>query len=138
MEQTLKLASVLKKRKVVEGQLDAIVKSITAVGNQVKKLQEENNIEMAELISLIQVTPQPTASSSLLNVISPVMAKLVQSSMQSYIFILKVFNNSTSIGEIRIRPALTFHPEFVQKLGQFCYNSPKNFVSTVAKVIGFD
>lgn len=132
-EETKELA-VLKKRRVVQEQLDAIVKSITAVGDQVKKLQEENNIEMAELISLIEVTPQPTAPRSLLNAISPVIAKLVQSSMQSYIFILKVFNNSTSIGEIRIRPALTFHPEFVQKLGQFCYKSPKNFVSIVDKV----
>jgi hypothetical protein len=138
MEQTVQLASFLKKRKVVQGQLDAIVKSITAVGDQVKKLQEENDIEMAELLSLIEVSPQPTASSYLPNPISPMIAKLVQSSMQSYIFILKVFNNGTSIGEIRIRPAFTFHPEFVQKLGQFCYNSPKNFVSTVAKVIVFD
>jgi hypothetical protein len=71
MEQTKKLTAVLKKRKEVQEQLDAIVKSVTAVGDQVKKLQEENNIEMAELISLIEVTPQPTASSSLLNVISP-------------------------------------------------------------------
>jgi hypothetical protein len=138
MEQTVQLASFLKKRKVVQGQLDAIVKSITAVGDQVKKLQEENDIEMAELLSLIEVSPQPTASSSLPNPISPMIAKLFQSSMHTYIFILKVFNNSTSIGEIRIRPAFTFHPEFVQKLGQFCYNAPTNFVSTVAKVIVFD
>jgi hypothetical protein len=135
MEQTKKLTAVLKKRKEVQEQLDAIVKSITAVGDQVKKLQEENNIELAELMSLIEVTPQPTASSSLLNPISPVMAKLVQSSMQSYIFILKVSDYFVPMGEIRIRPASTFHPEFVQQLGQFCYKTQKTFASTVDKVI---
>jgi hypothetical protein len=129
------LTAVLNKRKGVQEQLHAIEKSITAVGVHVKKLQEENDIEMAKLISLIEVTPKPTASTSLQNPISPLNAKLVQSSMQSSIFILKVFNNGTSIGEIRIRPASTFHPEFVQKLRQFCYKSPKAFASTVDKVI---
>ncbi|EFX82242.1 hypothetical protein DAPPUDRAFT_316917 [Daphnia pulex] len=130
-EETKKLA-VLKKRKVVQEQLDAIVKSITAVGDQVKQLQEENNIEMAELMSLIEVTPQPTASSSLQN--ATVDATLYQMPLrQSYIFNLRVYNCATLIGEIRIRPALTFHPEFVQQLGQFCYKSPKNFISTVGK-----
>jgi hypothetical protein len=90
---------------------------------------------MAKLISLIEVTPKPTASTSLQNPISPLNAELVQSSMHTYIFILKVFNSGTSIGEIRIRPALTFHPEFVQKLRQFCCKSPKTFASTVDKVI---
>ncbi len=71
VEQTKKLTAVLKKRNVLRGRLDAIVKSITAVGDEVKKLQEENNIEMAELLSLIEDTPQPTASRSLPNAISP-------------------------------------------------------------------
>jgi hypothetical protein len=133
-EETKKLA-VLKKRRVVQEQLDAIMKSITAVGDQVKKLQEENDIEMAELMSLIEVTPQPTASSSLPNPISSVDGIFCQSSRQSYIFNLRVYNCATLIGEIRIRPALTFHPEFVQKLGQFCYKSPKHFFSAVSKVI---
>ncbi len=132
-EETKELA-VLKKRRVVQEQLDAIVKSITAVGDQVKKLQEENNIEMAELISLIEVTPQPTAPSSLQTAISPVDATFYQSLRQSYIFNLRVYNCGKLIGEIRIRPAVTFHPEFVQQLGQFCYKSPKNFVSIVDKV----
>jgi energy-converting hydrogenase A subunit M len=30
-------------------------------------------------------------------------------------------------GEIHIRPAPTFHPEFVKQLGDFCYKSPKKF-----------
>jgi hypothetical protein len=131
-EETKKLA-VLKKRRVVQEQLDAIMKSITAVGDQVKKLQEENNIEMAELMSLMEVTPQPTASSSLQN--ATVDATFYQPLRQSYIFNLRVYNCATLIGEIRIRPALTFHPEFVQKLGQFCYKSPKHFFSAVSKVI---
>jgi hypothetical protein len=133
VEQTKKLTAVLKKRKeVLQGKLDAIAAS---VADQVKKLQEENDIEIGKLISLIEVTPQPTASSSLPNAISPMAAeaKLLQSSMQSYIFILKVFDYS--IGDIRIRPALTFHPEFVQQLGQFCYKSPKTFASTIDKVL---
>lgn len=130
-EETKKLA-VLKKRRVVQEQLDAIMKSVTAVGDQVKKLQEENNIEMAELMSLI-FTPQPTASTSLKN--ATVDATFYPPLRQSYIFILRVYNCATLIGEIRIRPALTFHPEFVQKLGQFCYKSPKNFISTVGKVM---
>jgi hypothetical protein len=136
VEQTKKLTAVLKKQKeVLQGKLDAIAAS---VADQVKKLQEENDIEIGKLISLIEVTPQPTASRSLPNAISPMAAdaKLVQSSMQSYIFILKVSDYLfVPIGDIRILPASTFHPEFVQQLGQFCYRSPKTFASTVDKVI---
>ena len=49
-------------------------------------------------------------------------------------FILRLFQSGRLKGEIHIRPAPTFHPEFVQKLGDFCYKSPKNFSSTVDKV----
>jgi hypothetical protein len=136
VEQTKKLTAVLKKQKeVLQGKLDAIAAS---VADQVKKLQEENDIEIGKLISLIEVTPQPTASRSLPNAITPmaVDAKLVQSSLQSYIFILKVsIDIVVPIGEMRIRPSSTFHPEFVQQLGQLCYKSPKTFVSIVDKVI---
>ena len=50
-------------------------------------------------------------------------------------FILRLFRSSRLKGEIHIRPAPTFHPEFVQKLGDFCYKSPKNFSTIIDKVI---
>ena len=53
---------------------------------------------------------------------------------QSSIFILKVFQCGTPKGEIHIRPLPTFHPIFVQKLGDFCYKFPKNFCRTIEKV----
>lgn len=52
-------------------------------------------------------------------------------------FILRLFQSGRLKGEIHIRPAPTFHPEFVQKLGDFCYKSPKNFSSVIDKVISF-
>jgi hypothetical protein len=36
-------------------------------------------------------------------------------------------NPGTLQGEIHIRPAPTFHPEFVKQLGDFCYKSPRKF-----------
>ncbi len=45
------------------------------------------------------------------------------------IFILRLFQSGTLKGEIHIRPAPTFHPLFVQKLGDFCYKSPKTSIS---------
>lgn len=52
-------------------------------------------------------------------------------------FILRLFQSGRLKGEIHIRPAPTFHPDFVQKLGDFCYKSPKNFSSVIDKVISF-
>lgn len=53
---------------------------------------------------------------------------------QSSIFILKLYKSGTFQGEIHVRPLPAFHPEFVQQLGEFCFESPKNFGSYIDKV----
>ncbi len=53
---------------------------------------------------------------------------------QSSVFILRLFQSGHLQTEIHIRPVPTFHPEFVQKLGEFCYKSPKPFSNGVDKV----
>ncbi|XP_046640762.1 uncharacterized protein LOC124326142 isoform X2 [Daphnia pulicaria] len=50
-------------------------------------------------------------------------------------FILRLFQSGRLKGEIHIRPVPTFHPDFVQKLGDFCYKSPKNFSSVIDKAM---
>ena len=138
------MSAVLEKRKKVEAQLELIMKSITAAGDELEKLQEENHLEMAELLSVIELSPAkatenavclpltsvPAASPipfpfSITNVVQP---------RPPYVFILKVSNQNGPVGQIRIRPAPKFHPEFVQKLGEFCYKTPTNFSSNIDKV----
>lgn len=54
------------------------------------------------------------------------------------LFIMRLFKLGTPIGEIHIRPTATFcYPELMQKLGEFCYNSPKDFGYALEKVIQF-
>ncbi len=124
--------------------MELIIKSITAVGDEMKKLQEENHLEMAQLISVIELSPAkvtknasgfPLASAPTFSIPNPFLINnnVVQPS-RSYVFILKVTNLNVPVGQIRIRPAPKFHPEFVQKLGEFCHRSPNKFSSTLNKV----
>ena len=64
----------------------------------------------------------------------PTIAKNFVSSRQLSVFILRLFQSNIEIGELHVRPAPTFHPEFVQKLGEFCYKSPKIFCNSIDKV----
>ena len=73
-----------------------------------------------------QTTPVPPTVSS--------KCKFVPGNLSAK-FILRLFRSGKLKGEIHIRPAPTFHPDFVQKLGDFCYKSPKNFSSVIDKVI---
>ena len=51
------------------------------------------------------------------------------------IFILRLFKSDGTLeGEIQVRPVPTFHPEFVQKLINFCFNDPKYFCISDLKV----
>ncbi len=53
---------------------------------------------------------------------------------QSSTFIVRFNQFGTLKGEIYIRPALNFeHPEFITKLGEFCFKSPKTLI--IKKVI---
>ena len=49
-------------------------------------------------------------------------------------FVLKTFRSGTPNGEIHFRPLDTFHPKFVQELGEFCYNSPQKFFCSISEV----
>ena len=50
---------------------------------------------------------------------------------QSTVFILRLFQSASLKGEFFIRPVPTFHLDFVQKLGEFCYKSPKVFCNNI-------
>ncbi len=52
----------------------------------------------------------------------------------SFKFILRIFRSGRPKGEIHFRPAPSFHPKFVQQLGEFCYSSQRDFSCTISKV----
>ena len=49
-------------------------------------------------------------------------------------FILRFYESGKLASEIHIRPAPTFHPQFVKELADFCLQSPMNFSNTIRKV----
>jgi hypothetical protein len=136
------LATALEIRERVQEQLDDVMKTIIAAGEQVKKIQVENSLEMLELISAIN-SPTTTSISSSSSSDQPATYIFATPTIpvnqfvlgESSIFILKLLQSGTLKGEIRIRPLPTFHPEFLQQLGKFCYKFPKMFSTTVNKVI---
>jgi hypothetical protein len=79
---------------------------------------------------------QPIAGASKLTSLPPTISnksKFVLGDLSSK-FILRLFKSGRSTGEIHIRPAPTFHPAFVQKLGDFCYKTQKKFSTGIDKV----
>jgi hypothetical protein len=136
------LSAVLEKRKKVEAQLELIMKSITEAGDELEKLQEENHLEMAELLSVIELSPAKTTENAVCLPLTsapaaspiPFPFSITVQPRPPYVFILKVSNQNGPVGQIRIRPAPKFHPEFVKKLGEFCYKTPTNFSSNIDKV----
>jgi hypothetical protein len=134
------LATALEIRERVQEQLDDVMKTIIAAGEQVKKIQVENSLEMLELISAINSPTTGISSNSssdqpatyiFATPTIPVNQFLLG---ESSVFILKLLQSGSLKGEIRIRPLPTFHPEFLQQLGKFCYKFPKMFYTTVNKV----
>ena len=135
--------TALEIRERVQEQLDDVMKTIIAAGEQVKKIQVENSLEMLELISAIN-SPITTSiiSSSSSSSDQPATCIFATPTIpvnqfvlgESSIFILKLLQSGSLKGEIRIRPLPTFHPEFLQQLGKFCYKFPKMFSTTVNKV----
>jgi hypothetical protein len=77
-------------------------------------------------------TEQPTASASAATTLPPSVpsnGRFFLGNLPSK-FIIRFYeciNPGIPKGEIHIRPAPTFHPEFVKQLGDFCYKSPKKF-----------
>lgn len=116
------------------------MKTIFEAGAQVKKLQVENYLHIAELMSAMKMNSPPATATVTPTVRptyifpSPTPTANNKFVLGESIFILRLFQSGTLKGEIRIRPAPTFHPEFLQHLGKFCYKSPKDFVTTVNKV----
>ena len=72
-------------------------------------------------------------ASSMLMTISPVtQQKFV---LGQSIFVLWLMRFEQPIGAICIRPIPEFRPDFMQKLGDFCFQSPKYFPNKITKVI---
>jgi hypothetical protein len=116
------------------------MKTIFEAGAQVKKLQVENYLHIAELMSAMKMN-SPPAPATVTPTFKPtyIFPSPTPTANNKFvlgesIFILRLFQSGALKGEIRIRPAPTFHPEFLQHLGKFCYKSPKDFVTTVNKV----
>jgi hypothetical protein len=126
----------------VQEQLDVVMKTIFEAGAQVKKLQVENCLQIEELISAMKMncppsteTVVPAATVKPIYIFPTIAVPNTQFVLgESSIFILRLFKSGALKGEVRIRPALTFHPEFLKQLGRFCYKSPKDFITTVNKV----
>ena len=88
------------------------------------QLQDENNQANTDRRNAVPVLP----------LISPPPAPNTFVLGQS-IFILRLVKlYDTLEGDIQVRPVPTFHPEFVQKLGNFCFNAPKYFNISDLKV----
>ena len=51
------------------------------------------------------------------------------------IFIFRLAHSSVPTAEMHIRPVTNFYPEFINKLGRFCYKCPRTFAITIEKVI---
>lgn len=110
------LATAIDKQKEAQKQLGAVMKSIQAAEEEVKKLQEENDFKLTQMVSVMEVKDNFVLK-------------------DSSVFILRVYKSGQPKGEIHISPNIsraTTH--FLKKLGEFCYKSPINFNSTVDKV----
>ena len=109
----------IEKRKEAQKQLGVAMKSIQAAEEEVKKLQEENDLKLTEMVSVLEVTNKFVLS-------------------EASVFILRIFQSGQLKEEIHISPYISRATKhFLKKLGEFCYKSPKNFNSTVDKVISF-
>jgi hypothetical protein len=115
--------------KTIDDQLAKTMSSINLAGEKTKKLVEENNSNLAQMISLMELLKKQS-------MISPnsVPTELFLSGNLCSKFILRLYQSGRLKGEIHICPVPTFYPDFVQKLGEFCYRSPKKFCSSVDKV----
>jgi hypothetical protein len=110
------LVTAIEKQKEAQKQLGVVMKSIQAAEEEVQKLQEENDLKLTQMVSALEVKGNFVLK-------------------DSSVFILRLFQSGLPKGEIHIRPYIsraTTH--FLKKLGEFCYNSPKNFNSAIDKV----
>ena len=109
----------IEKRKEAQKQLGVAMKSIQAAEEEVKKLQEENDLKLTEMVSVLEVT-----NKFVLN--------------EASVFILRIFQSGQLKEEIHISPYISRATKhFLKKLGEFCCRSPKNFNITIDKVTSF-
>ncbi|EFX82237.1 hypothetical protein DAPPUDRAFT_302642 [Daphnia pulex] len=127
-ERSLKNMFMVHKR--IDDQLAKTMSSINLAGEKTQKLVEENNSNLAKMISLMELLKKQS-------MISPnsVPTKLFFSGNLQSKFIFRLYQSGRLKGEIHICPVPTYYPDFVQKLGEFCYRSPKEFCSSVDKAM---
>jgi hypothetical protein len=123
------LTMAIEKRKEAQKQLVVAMKSIQTAEEEIKKFQEENDLKLTEMVSVLELQTK--------NIPACVpIGKFVLS--DATVFILRLFQSGQPKGEIHISPFISRATKhFLKKLGEFCYKSPKNFNSTVDKVISF-
>lgn len=126
-ERSLKNMFMVHKR--IDDQLAKTMSSINLAGEENRKLVEENNSNLTKMISLMELLKKQSMISPNSVPITPFFSENLLSK-----FILRLFQSGRLKGEIHICPVPTFYPDFVQKLGEFCYRSPKKFCSSVDKV----
>jgi hypothetical protein len=79
--------------------------------------------------------PTPAISTSQLDVPrSPESESPKKFNLTDSIFLLKVLEGTTLIGEILIKPSPSFIGPFMRNLGEFCLRTPRKFYSNVTQV----
>ena len=66
-QKTDNLAKAVQKRKQVQEKLSFIMKSITAAGDRVKQLEDENNLRLTEMVSILERNNSPNIAPSNVN-----------------------------------------------------------------------
>ncbi len=108
-----------------------------------KSVQKQPTIAAPSSLSLNQLI-NVTASSSVAatktnllcwSLLPPTVSSNNKFTFDQGTFILRLFQSGKPKGEIHIRPAPTFHPLFVQQLGDFCYKSQKSSVSDIVEKV---
>jgi hypothetical protein len=110
--------------------------STQKIEKKIKKLPKEKDSKLTETVSVAKGNPPK----------KPVVKTAIPASVptgnfvlsDASVFILRIFQSGQPKGEVHIGPYISRATKhFLKKLGEFCYKSPKNFNSTVDKVISF-
>lgn len=136
------MISAIEKHREAQGQLAAIKKSIDATGEEVKKLQDQNNLNLTQMISVVEaltqempiVTTTTPASVIPRRRVRPIRKFILNNAS---IFVLRLFQSGIPKGEIHFSPemsCLSTSHDFLQKLGEFCHKSQRFFSSTIEMV----
>ena len=127
---------MIEKQKEAQKQLSVVLNSIQAAEEEVKKLKEDYDFKLAQIVSEVQKNKVQTSKTQTIYRTIPASVsteKFVLS--DDSVFILRIFQSGMPKGEIHISPYISIASKnFLKKLGEFCHQSQKSFNSSVDKV----